>query len=89
MLSNWDQDMQNLRFAEYFAVYWANFEQEVEKMKSTKNCSNTKGASNCCGSGKGTKNSSQEDESDPLGSYTGNPVGWGKYAEPVQDADDL
>ena len=104
MLFNWDQYMQNLRFAEYFAVYWANFEQEVEKMKSTKNSSNTKstkstksncsqskgkGASNCSGSKKNSKNSSQEDEGDPQGSYTGNPIGWGKYAEPVQDADDL
>ena len=73
-------------------------------MKSTKNSSSTKsakntknsgsqtkgkGASNCCGTKKNSKNSSQEDEGDPQGSYTGNPIGWGKYAEPVQDADDL
>ena len=71
-------------------------------MKSTKNAStksakNTKtGSSNCknktsdCGGSKrNSKSSSQEDESDPQGSYTGNPIGWGKFAEPVQDADDL
>ena len=55
------------------------------------NCSNGKGkgASNCSNSKKNAKNSSQEDEGDPFGSYTGNPLGWGKYEEPVQDADDL
>ncbi len=73
-------------------------------MKSTKNCSNTKNAKSTksCGSStkntsgkssggsaKNSKNSSQEDEGDPFGSYTGNPLGWGKFAEPVQDADDL
>ena len=64
--------------------------------KSTKNtksnsCSQTKGkgASNCSGSKKNCKNSSQEEEGDPQGSYTGNPIGWGKYADPVQDVDDL
>ena len=61
------------------------------KSTNTKsNCSGSKSkSSNCSGSKKNSKNSSQEDEGDPLGSYTGNPVGWGKYAEPVQDADDL
>lgn len=50
----------------------------------------TKGASNCSGkkASKQSKNS-QESDTDPAGSYTGNPVGWGKYAVPVQDADDL
>ena len=69
-------------------------------MKSTKNCSgtakNTKSkntkSSNSSNTGKknckGSKSSSESD-SDPSGSYTGNPVGWGKYADPVQDADDL
>ena len=69
----------------------------TKSAKSAKGCCNS-GAKNTMShssskkSGGGTrnsKNSSQEDESDPLGSYTGNPVGWGKYAEPVQDADDL
>ena len=69
-------------------------------MKSTKNCSgtakNTKSkntkSTNCSSSSKkNCKNSksSTESDSDPSGSYTGNPVGWGKYAIPVQDADDL
>lgn len=69
-------------------------------MKSTKNCSgtakNTKSkntkTNNCSNTTKNSKNaksSSTEGESDPDGSYTGNPIGWGKYAEPVQDADDL
>lgn len=68
-------------------------------MKSTKNCSgtakktkskNTK-TNNCSNTTKNSKNakSATEGESDPDGSYTGNPIGWGKYAEPVQDADDL
>lgn len=73
-------------------------------MKSTKNttgksasnaktsgCSNSKSkTSNCCGGSKrNSKSSEQEEEGDPQGSYTGNPIGWGKYADPVQDADDL
>lgn len=67
-------------------------------MKSTKNCSGTKntknckskGAGNCSGNKKSCKESSDSESSgDPSGSYTGNPVGWGKYALPVQDADDL
>ena len=68
------------------------------KSTNTKSAKNTK-SSNCAGSkGKGssncsakksTKNSAQEEEGDPLGSYTGNPIGWGKYADPVQDVDDL
>lgn len=59
----------------------------------TKGCSNK--ASNCSNCGgkssrsKNSKSSAQESDSDPSGSYTGNPVGWGKYADPVQDADDL
>lgn len=44
----------------------------------------TNKTSNC----RGCKNS-MESSDDPDGSYTGNPVGQGKYAEPVQDADDL
>lgn len=69
-------------------------------MKSTKNCSgtakntkskNTKstGSSNSSKKSSKSQKSSQEGDSDPLGSYTGNPIGWGKYADPVQDADDL
>ena len=68
-------------------------------MKSTKNCSgtakntkskNTKSSNSSNSAKKNCKSSnSSESDSDPSGSYTGNPVGWGKYAEPVQDADDL
>ena len=61
----------------------------------TKNCNGTSkttkkncGTKNCKGA-KGSKSGSSESDSDPQGSYTGNPIGWGKYAEPVQDADDL
>lgn len=66
-------------------------------MKSTKNCSgtakntkskNTKSSNSTKKTSKSSK-SSTESDSDPSGSYTGNPVGWGKYAVPVQDADDL
>ena len=75
----------------------------MKSTKNT-NTKQAKGAKGCCNSGaknttsgstkksggaKNTKNSSQEDEGDPFGSYTGNPLGWGKYADPVQDADDL
>lgn len=70
-------------------------------MKSTKNGSNNakgctgKGAMKTSNSGSNSKKSqksaksSQESDADPSGSYTGNPVGWGKNAKPVQDADDL
>lgn len=74
-------------------------------MKTTKNnCHGTKSCSNktttnktttggCCGAKKNEKTSSKksadESDADPSGSYTGNPVGWGKYAKPVQDVDDL
>ena len=63
-------------------------------MKNTKNCSGTKTTKNTksktTGASKSTsKSKSQESESDPFGSYTGNPVGFGKYEKPVQDADDL
>ena len=69
-------------------------------MKSTKNCSGTAKnsksksgkSSNCSNTSKKNSKdskSSSESDSDPSGSYTGNPVGWGKYADPVQDADDL
>ena len=69
-------------------------------MKSTKNCSGTKTcntksknakSTSSAGGKKPSKNtkSSQESDSDPLGSYTGNPKGWGIGAVPVQDADDL
>ena len=67
----------------------------TKQAKSTKGCcsSSAKKTSNCSskksGGAKNSKHSSQEEESDPFGSYTGNPLGWGKYAEPVQDADDL
>ena len=62
-------------------------------MKSNKNCGNSKtaGRKSSCGgkTSSKSKKSSQESESDPSGSYTGNPVGWGKDDVPVQDADDL
>ena len=65
----------------------------TKSAKNTKssNCSGAKGkgASNCSNSKRSTKNSAQEEEGDPQGSYTGNPIGWGKYEEPVQDVDDL
>ena len=67
----------------------------TKSAKSTKGCCNSsaKKTSNCSskksGGARNSKNSSQEDESDPFGSYTGNPLGWGKYADPVQDVDDL
>ncbi len=50
--------------------------------KGSKNCSNTMTEDSCedCPRGCNT---------DPLGSYTGNPTGFGKYSRPVQDADDL
>ncbi len=62
------------------------------KNTKTSDCSNSKSnkSSDCCGGSKrNSKSSSQEEEGDPQGSYTGNPIDWGKYAEPVQDADDL
>ncbi len=55
--------------------------------KSTHNTKKTKSAgraSNC----RGCKNN-MESKEDPDGSYTGNPVGLGKYEQPIQDADDL
>lgn len=69
-------------------------------MKSTKNCSSTKTSNTKSKNAKSTNSasgkktaksakSSQESDSDPLGSYTGNPKGWGKNAVPIQDADDL
>ena len=70
-------------------------------MKSTKNCSGTKTSNTKSKNAKSTSHtsgkktasksakSSQESDSDPLGSYTGNPKGWGRDAVPVQDADDL
>ena len=62
-------------------------------MKSNKNCGNSKtaGRKSSCGgkTSSKSKKSAQESESDPSRSYTGNPVGWGKDAVPVQDADDL
>ena len=60
-------------------------------MKSTKNCNGTKSCSKKNSAGKSAKKarSSQESESDPSGSYTGNPIGWGIDALPVQDANDL
>lgn len=57
--------------------------------KSTKNSSGSKSKNSASGTKKSAKNSSQESDSDPLGSYTGNPLGWGKYSDPIQDADDL
>lgn len=38
---------------------------------------------------KSANRSSSESQSDPYGSYTGNPVGMGKFELPIQDADDL
>ena len=67
----------------------------TKSAKNAKGCCNSgskntgSGSSKKSGGGTHSKNSSQEDEGDPFGSYTGNPVGWGKYAEPVQDVDDL
>ena len=55
--------------------------------KSTKSKAKTTGSKKsggCC-----NKSSAQESESDPFGSYTGNPVGWGIDDTPVQDTDDL
>jgi hypothetical protein len=48
----------------------------------------TKKGGNSGGTKKGGKRSG-ESETDPDGSYTGNPLGWGMYAQPVQDVDDL
>ncbi len=60
-----------------------------------KNCSNsksTKGTKNCSNSKSDSSNSCDDCpggvDTDPLGSYTGNPRGFGKYAEPVEDACD-
>ena len=76
----------------------------MKSTKNSSSTKSAKGAKGCCnssakhstgsatkkpGGARNAKNSSQEDESDPLGSYTGNPLGWGKYAQPVQDVDDL
>lgn len=76
----------------------------MKSTKNSSNTKSAKSAKGCCNSGakkttgsnskssgsaKNSRNSSQEEEGDPYGSYTGNPVGWGKYAEPVQDVDDL
>ena len=76
----------------------------MKSTKNSSNTKSTKSAKGCCnssakksncsgtkssGGARNSKHSSQEEESDPFGSYTGNPVGWGKYADPVQDADDL
>ncbi len=60
------------------------------KSSKTSGCSNSQNkTSDCCGNKRNSKSSSQEEDGDPQGSYTGNPIGWGKFAEPVQDADDL
>lgn len=53
--------------------------------KTTKKNSSAKNCKSC----KNSKSDSSESDSDPLGSYTGNPAVFGKYADPVQDADDL
>lgn len=71
-------------------------------MKSTKNTANknssgkSKNGKTTCSCGKGgccgrasQKETDSESEADPFGSYTGNPNGFGKYEQPVQDADDL
>lgn len=66
-------------------------------MKSGKNCcgcgknSKSKSTKNRSGDASAQKHekSSSKSEADPDGSYTGNPVGWGKNAMPVQDVDDL
>ncbi len=54
--------------------------------KQTKSKAKTTGGKKggCC-----NKSSEQESESDPFGSYTGNPIGWGELEIPIQDADDL
>ncbi len=63
--------------------------QSATKNCTKKNCKSTK-TSDCGGGARKTRNSADtESDSDPLGSYTGNPVGLGKYEKPVQDADDL
>jgi hypothetical protein len=65
----------------------ANMKNSTTKStKSTKSKAKTTGSkkSGCC-----CKASSQESESDPFGSYTGKPVGWGIDEPTVQDADDL
>ena len=60
------------------------------KSNSTKSNSKSTGCSNSKKTGKSCKKTdSQESSSDPDGSYTGNPIGQGKYSVPVQDADDL
>ena len=77
----------------------------MKSTKNSTNTKSAKSSKGCCNSStkntisisskksgggtKNSKNSSQEDEGDPFGSYTGNPLGWGKYADPVQDVDDL
>ena len=57
--------------------------KSTKSTKSKAKTTGTKKSGGCC------KSSSQESESDPFGSYTGNPVGWGIDEPPVQDADDL
>ena len=62
----------------------------INKQYSTKTNTKSTGSSNSRKSGKTCKKTnSQESNSDPDGSYTGVPVDGGKYAKPVQDADDL
>lgn len=58
----------------------------TKQTNSTNSKSKKGNASKGC---KGSKSASESTDSDPDGSYTGNPSGWGKYARPVQDADDL
>ena len=60
------------------------------KTNSTKTNTKSTGCSNSRKSGKTCKKSnSQESKGDPDGGYTGNPIGDGEYAKPVQDVDDL
>lgn len=67
-----------------------NTSSKPAKNTKTSGCSNSKNkTSDCCDGKRNSKSSSQEEEGDPQGSYTGNPIGWGKFADPVQDADDL
>ncbi|MCM1042971.1 MAG: hypothetical protein NC350_02035 [Corallococcus sp.] len=59
---------------------------KTNSTKKTNGKSSGSSAKKACGKKTSNKQSSS---SDPDGSYTGNPLGWGKYAEPVQDVDDL
>lgn len=65
------------------------------KNAKTQNCSNAKnsrGTTDCknkAASSRKKNAADSESEADPFGTYTGNPIGFGKHEKPVQDADDL